>query len=61
MLLKLYTAAVARLAALADPEEADRGDSPVSTAVIVALLAAAAVTVAGIITAAATRWANAIP
>lgn len=39
----------------------DRGEGPVSTAIMVALIALAAVTVAGIITAVATGWANRIP
>jgi hypothetical protein len=39
----------------------DRGDSPVSTAIIVALLAVAAVAVATAITAAANGWLGKIP
>ena len=39
----------------------DRGEGPVSTAIMVALIAAAALLVAGLITAAATNWANRIP
>jgi uncharacterized membrane protein len=39
----------------------DRGEGPVSTAIMVALIAAAALLVAGLITVAATNWANRIP
>jgi hypothetical protein len=51
----------ARWAELTDPQESERGDSPVSTAIIVALLAAAAVAIMAVITAAATGWAAKIP
>jgi hypothetical protein len=61
MLVACYAAAAARWAELADPKENERGDSPVSTAIIVALLAAAAVAIAAVITAAATGWADKIP
>ncbi|WP_328384198.1 hypothetical protein OHQ88_33900 (plasmid) [Micromonospora zamorensis] len=61
MLLKAYAAVTARLQEIRHPDTADRGDSPVSTAVIVALLAAAAVAVATAITAAANGWVARIP
>ncbi len=60
-LIACYAAVAARWAQLTDPENNDRGDSPVSTAIIVALVAAAAVAVMAVITAAATGWAAKIP
>lgn len=60
-LIACYAAVAARWAELNDPQENERGDSPVSTAIIVALLAAAAVAIAAVITAAATGWAAKIP
>jgi hypothetical protein len=47
--------------AITDPAERDRGDSPVSTAVIVAIVAAGAVAVATAVIAVATGWVNIIP
>ncbi|WP_444951011.1 hypothetical protein [Micromonospora ureilytica] len=46
---------------LTDPTMADRGDSPVGTAVITAILVAGAVVVAGGIVAVATGWVDLIP
>lgn len=60
-LIAFYVALSTRWTELNDPQERDRGDSPVSTAIIVALVAALAVAVMAIITAAATGWANKIP
>ncbi|SCF29161.1 hypothetical protein GA0074696_4141 [Micromonospora purpureochromogenes] len=58
-------ALVAYLAArwqdMTDPAEADRGDSPVGTAVITAILVAGAVVVAGAIVAVANGWVALIP
>nr|WP_030502721.1 hypothetical protein [Micromonospora purpureochromogenes] len=44
-----------------DPAEAERGDSPVGTAVITAILVAGAVVVAGAIVAVANGWVALIP
>ncbi|MEK8106559.1 hypothetical protein NKG94_17350 [Micromonospora sp. M12] len=44
-----------------DPTMADRGDSPVGTAVITAILVAGAIVVAGGIVAVATGWVDLIP
>ncbi|MFF0659147.1 hypothetical protein [Micromonospora tulbaghiae] len=56
---------VAHLAArwqlMTDPAEAERGDSPVGTAVITAILVAGAVVVAGAIVAVANGWVALIP
>ncbi|GGM23812.1 hypothetical protein ACFFX1_10350 [Dactylosporangium sucinum] len=52
---------VARWQELTDPAERDRGDSPVSTAVIVAILAVGAVAIAGAIVAVAQGWVDLIP
>ncbi|MET9300686.1 hypothetical protein ABZX66_15295 [Micromonospora aurantiaca] len=46
---------------LTDPAEAERGDSPVGTAVITAILVAGAVVVAGAIVAVANGWVALIP
>ena len=46
---------------LTDPVEAERGDSPVGTAVITAILVAGAVVVAGAIVAVANGWVALIP
>ncbi|MET7879850.1 hypothetical protein ABZS52_23325 [Micromonospora profundi] len=46
---------------LTDPTQADRGDSPVGTAVITAILVAGAVVVAGAIVAVANGWVALIP
>ncbi|SBT40469.1 hypothetical protein [Micromonospora narathiwatensis] len=58
-------ALVAHLAArwqnLTTPAEAERGDSPVGTAVITAILVAGAVVVAGAIVAVANGWVALIP
>ncbi len=51
----------ARWHTLHTPGERDRGESPVSTAVIVAILAAAAVAVATAIALVASNWAASIP
>ncbi|BBH67110.1 hypothetical protein ACTI_37950 [Actinoplanes sp. OR16] len=60
-LLTCYTAVAARWGALTDPAERERGDSPVSTAIIVALVAAAALAVATLIATIANNWAARIP
>lgn len=52
---------VARWHVLNSPAERDRGDSPVSTAVIVAILAAGAVVVATAVIAIANGWVDLIP
>lgn len=52
---------VTRWQQLTDPAEADRGDSPVGTAVITAILVAGAVVVAGAIIAVANGWVDIIP
>jgi len=44
-----------------DPHERERGDSPISTAIITAIIAGLAVTVAGLIVAAATGWVDLLP
>ncbi|GHJ10787.1 hypothetical protein TPA0907_51540 [Micromonospora humidisoli] len=54
----LYVATVARLAELR--READRGDSPVPTAVIIAGLVVAGAAVTGIVLTKATNWMNSI-
>ncbi|MBO4159704.1 MULTISPECIES: hypothetical protein [Micromonospora] len=54
----LYAATVARLAELR--REAERGDSPVPTAVIIAGLVVAGVAVTGIVLTKATDWMNSI-
>ncbi|MGC4903409.1 hypothetical protein ACLQ2Y_29280 [Micromonospora echinospora] len=46
---------------ITDPAEAERGDSPVGTAVITAILVAGAVVVAGAIVAVANGWVALIP
>ncbi|MEV4210177.1 hypothetical protein [Micromonospora sp. NPDC049662] len=46
---------------MTDPAQADRGDSPVGTAVITAILVAGAVVVAGAIVAVANGWVALIP
>ncbi|MBQ1041472.1 hypothetical protein KBX03_03020 [Micromonospora sp. C72] len=51
----------ARWQHLTDPAEAERGDSPVGTAVITAILVAGAVVVAGAIVAVANGWVALIP
>lgn len=56
-----FTWLVARWHTLHAPGERNRGDSPVSTAVIVAIIAAGAVVVASAVIAVANGWANAIP
>ena len=61
MLIAFYAAVAARWSQLSDPQVSDRGDSPVSTAIITALLAALAVAVLAVITAAATGWVGKIP
>lgn len=61
MLLNAYVAVVARLSQLRARAADDRGDSPVSTAVIVAGLAAAAVGIVVAITKVADSWAAKIP
>ena len=61
-LLRKLTAAIAvRWAELTDDQVADRGDSPVSTAVIVAIIAAGAIIVAGGIITVANGWVDLIP
>lgn len=61
VIIRAYTLLRIRLAELAAPDQADRGDSPVPTAVIVAIIAAGAIVVAGAIIAAATAWTDQIP
>lgn len=61
MLLMAYTAVATRLHEIKERAADDRGDSPVSTAIIVAVLATAAVAIAGVIAAAASSWAAKIP
>jgi len=51
----------ARLATLRAVENRDRGDSPVSTAVIVAIIAAGAIIIATAIIAVAQGWVDLIP
>ncbi|MEH0935756.1 hypothetical protein [Micromonospora psammae] len=55
----LYAATVARLSELR--READRGDSPVPTAVIIAGLVAAGIAVTALVMTKATTWMNGIP
>jgi hypothetical protein len=50
-----------RWATIKEASRSDRGDSPVSTAVIVAIIAAGAVVVAGAIIAIANGWVAQIP
>ncbi len=52
---------VTRWRTLRTPAERDRGDSPVSTAVIVAIIAAGAVAVATAVIVVANDWSAAIP
>lgn len=52
---------VTRWQDMTDPTMADRGDSPVGTAVITAILVAGAIVVAGGIVAVATGWVDLIP
>ncbi len=52
---------VARWQTLRTPAERDRGDSPVSTAVIVAIIAAGAIVVATAIITVANGWSESIP
>jgi hypothetical protein len=61
LMLTVYTAVVARWAAMTDPAERERGDNPVSTAIIVAVVATAAVAVGLAITNAVTGWTAKIP
>ncbi|GIJ12237.1 hypothetical protein ACFFMR_14325 [Micromonospora andamanensis] len=44
-----------------DPQQRERGDSPISTAIITAIIAGLAVTIAGLIVAAANGWVALIP
>ncbi|MGC5017312.1 hypothetical protein [Micromonospora sp. DT47] len=55
----LYVATVARLSELR--READRGDSPVPTAVIIAGLVVAGIAVTALVKTKATTWMNNIP
>ncbi|MFG2054153.1 hypothetical protein ACGFI9_08965 [Micromonospora sp. NPDC048930] len=55
----LHAALAARLAELR--HEAERGDSPVPTAVIIFGLVAAAIAVTGLVMARANNWMNAVP
>ncbi|MEV1073860.1 hypothetical protein [Micromonospora parva] len=57
----ITTRLVTRWQYLTDPAQADRGDSPVGTAVITAILVAGAVVVAGAIVAVANGWVALIP
>jgi len=60
-LLRMPTLLAARLQTMLTTAERDRGDSPVSTAVIVAIIAAGAVAVATAIIAVANGWVALIP
>jgi len=60
-LLHCYTALLARWADLTSSPERDRGEGPLSTAIIVVTLAIAAVTLAVAITAAVTSYQGQIP
>jgi hypothetical protein len=59
--LHISTWVAIRWRELRDRLTGDRGDSPVSTAIIVALIAAAAVAVAVAVAAAAASWTEEIP
>ncbi|MGB2570408.1 hypothetical protein ACPFP2_18435 [Micromonospora citrea] len=59
LLTFLYVATVARLSELR--READRGDSPVPTAVIIAGLVAAGITVTALVATKAKAWMDGIP
>lgn len=60
-LLRLPVWLVAQWRILMTPAERDRGDSPVSTAVITAIIAAGAIVVATAIIAVANGWVDIIP
>jgi hypothetical protein len=60
-LLIAYAAVTARWAQLTDKNNSDRGEGPVSTAVVIAVAAAAAVALGVIIMAAVNNWGSKIP
>ncbi|GLW34481.1 hypothetical protein [Actinoplanes regularis] len=59
--IKAYTEAVTRWAQLTDERSRDRGEGPVSNAVVIAVAAAGAVLLGTIITAAVNTWGAKIP
>lgn len=60
-LITAYAAVAARWAQLTDKRNSDRGEGPVSTAVVIAVAAAAAVALGVIILAAVNTWGDKIP
>ena len=60
-LLTAYAAVTARWAQITDENNSDRGEGPVSTAVVIAVAAAAAVVLGAIILAAVKNWGSKIP
>jgi len=58
MLLKLYVPVAARVRALTSKAQRDRGEGPVPFVIMVAVIAAGALVIAGLIVAMATDWVN---
>ncbi|BCJ73210.1 hypothetical protein CS0771_27540 [Catellatospora sp. IY07-71] len=61
MSLKVYTALAARLRVLTDPALRDRGEGPIPHVVMIAMMAAAAITIGGLILAVGEDWVDLIP
>ena len=60
-LITAYAAAASRWAQITDERNRDRGDSPVSTAIIIGGIALAAVALVAVITGIVTGWGEKIP
>ncbi|MEV4416244.1 hypothetical protein [Catellatospora sp. NPDC049609] len=61
MLLKAYAAVAVRLRVLADPAIRDRGEGPIPHVVMIAMMAAAAITIGGLILIVGQNWVDLIP
>lgn len=61
MSLKFFVAVTERLRALADPAVRDRGEGPIPHVVMIAMMAAAAIVIGGLILTVGRNWVNLIP